>query len=678
MSIDGHAGRMLQRMEEHVKSLSWGLLALAASTTPALAQNTNPAKAEEVVVTATRFEGPEREAPIGVSIITREEIERSAVTTLPELISLQPGFGVRNLDGRPDFQLDLGGFGITGDQNTLVLVDGQRYSEIDLSSPRLSAIPLSTIERIEIIQGSGAVLYGSGASGGVINIITRSPQPGEREATIFGGVGSYHTHDVRLGGNAGSDRVGLGLNGSYYESDNYRDNNSIRQQQADATLATRLGAMQLVAKAATYDQDLRLPGPRTREELITDRRGTATADDASSQRGNRAGVTASTLLGPAEVAVDFGYRDKTAKTNFASQLFYTDAESDVYTVSPRVKVPHRIWGLDNALVAGLDGEQWNYHNTSAASPTTVSSPFSLTELERRSVAGYLQYRSGITSSTQVTVGGRVQNVTTDLSDAVSLLSQTQTREVHAYELALRQDLGSSLRLWGKLGQSFRFATVDEEQFTSPPGLLEPQVSHDQQLGLEYEARTTRARATLFRSNVNNEIAFAPLFGFCCNTNLPPTLHRGIELEASQRARSWLQLSANYTYTQAQFRQGIFSGVNVAGNEIPLVPRNKANVGAMLNLTPRFWVRADLQYVGSQRFDNDQTNRAQLMPAYRVVNLSTGYELDHWRFELIVRNLFNADYFTYAIVSLTNPASGEFNALPAPERSLFASVRYRFH
>jgi iron complex outermembrane receptor protein len=90
------------------------------------------------------------------------------------------------------------------------------------------------------------------------------------------------------------------------------------------------------------------------------------------------------------------------------------------------------------------------------------------------------------------------------------------------------------------------------------------------------------------------------------------------------------------------------------------------------------LRADVQYVGTQRFDNDQTNQAALMPAYTVVNLSSGYDIDSWRFELIVRNLFNKDYFTYAIVSSSTPASGNYNALPAAERSFFLSARYRFH
>jgi iron complex outermembrane recepter protein len=655
---------------------------VAAFPVLCLAQSADSARSEDVVVTATRFEQPERDTPIGVRVIDRDAIERSGVTTVADLLSLQPGFTVRNLDGGPDYQLDLGGFGINGDQNTLLLVDGQRISELDLSAPRLSTIPLSTIERIEIVQGSGGVLYGGGTTGGVVNIITRSPQAGDREATLKAGAGTYNTRDAEVGGSIASQQVGMNVNGSYYESDNYRDNNAIRQQSADATVRTMSKDYRVALKVATDDQDLRLPGPRTAQQLITDRRGTSTPDDSALQRANRAVLTAGTNIGPAELGLDLTYRDKTAKSNFVSQFFYLDAQTDVYQISPRMKLPHRLFGMDNALIAGVDWSDSDYHSTAAPSPDALNTPYSITDLEQRSLAGYLQYTAALTQSTLFNIGGRIQNTSTNTADAVALTAQSQTREVRAYDISLRQNFTPDLSAWAKLGQSFRFPTVDEDQNTAPFGsiqsLLEPQLSHDKQLGVEYQQERTRLRAMVFRSDVSNEIAFAPLFGFCCNSNLPPTRHEGFELEGSQRLTPWLQVSANYTYTNAEFEEGIFSGVNVAGNEIPLVPRHKANAGVLIEPMPHLWFRADVQYVGTQRFDNDQTNQAALMPAYTVVNLSSGYDIDSWRFELIVRNLFNKDYFTYAIVSSSNPASGNYNALPAAERWFFLSARYRFH
>ena len=136
-----------------------------------------PAHAEDaVIVTATRF--PERllDSGVGMVVINAEAIAASTATTLPELLARTAGIHVRNNSGSPDLQLDMRGFGITGDQNTLVLLDGIRINQNDLSPTQLSAIPLNAVERIEILPGGGAVQYGGGASGGTVNIITRGPR----------------------------------------------------------------------------------------------------------------------------------------------------------------------------------------------------------------------------------------------------------------------------------------------------------------------------------------------------------------------------------------------------------------------------------------------------------------------------------------------------------------------
>ena len=133
--------------------------------------------ADEVVVTATRFKESYIDKPVNVTVITAEDIRQSAAKTVPDLLSEQAGIAIHDFFGNnaATTTVDLRGFGITGAQNTLILVDGRRVTDIDLSGVQWSAVPLAAIERIEIVRGSGAVLYGDGATAGVINIITKSP-----------------------------------------------------------------------------------------------------------------------------------------------------------------------------------------------------------------------------------------------------------------------------------------------------------------------------------------------------------------------------------------------------------------------------------------------------------------------------------------------------------------------
>ncbi len=112
------------------------------------------------------------------SIITRDAIERAPQASLADIIAREAGVQTTSLYGGVNgagTAIDLRGFGATGPSNTLVLVDGRRLNDWDLPGFDLSTIAKDSIERIEITRGnSGAVLYGDGAVGGVINIVTRS------------------------------------------------------------------------------------------------------------------------------------------------------------------------------------------------------------------------------------------------------------------------------------------------------------------------------------------------------------------------------------------------------------------------------------------------------------------------------------------------------------------------
>src|SRR5712692_6498983 len=120
------------------------------------------AQEDAVVITATRFQDSKRDLPVGITLITADDIRKSASSSLGDILAQYGLLQIRDLAGTQNPQLDLRGFGITGDQNTLVLLDGLRLTEADLESAQLSAIPLESIERIEIVRGGGAVLYGAG------------------------------------------------------------------------------------------------------------------------------------------------------------------------------------------------------------------------------------------------------------------------------------------------------------------------------------------------------------------------------------------------------------------------------------------------------------------------------------------------------------------------------------
>jgi iron complex outermembrane receptor protein len=669
--------------------------AALSSTGSSLAQaqgplaQAGPPVLETVTVTATRFPEDRLDAPVGMTVISADDIAASTARTLPELLAQQAGVAIRDLTGTPDQQVDLRGFGITADQNTLLLLDGRRLDEIDLANPIWSSIPLESIERIEVVRGSGAVLYGGGATGGTINIITRTPKRESRSGSVAASAGSFGTMELRGAGAIAGEQAGGTVAASHYESDNWRENNRVQQGNAEADLRWFGDRGQVGVKVGGDRQNLRLPGARTEAQLTTDPWGTRTPNDWSARETARGLVTSELAVGGGRLAADLGYRESERRAFFGDYFFgglfdqYVESRAGAWTFTPRFKLPYAAFGARHNLTFGYDYEDWDFRRRQSQSEATLGTPAVDLHADQRNEGVYAQHFSEFGTGTRVTIGGRLQRVKTAATDLANVLGParaSQTRSPRAYEIGLRQRVAAPVELYGRYGQSFRVARVDEiyEQFggagfTSRVAPLEPQTSHDAEIGVEYRAGGLRARIAAYQNRLDNEIYFfAPTFQ---NVNLPPTLRRGVELEGGWRPIAALELFGNLALRRAEFREGTIGGVNVAGNEIPLVPRVLGTLGANWNVTERTLVSAVARYIGSQRYDNDVANDfGRKMPSYTLVDLKLSHRVQGWKLSATVLNLFDKFYYSYAVRSL---AANTFNAYPSRPRTFIAAAEYAF-
>ena len=657
---------------------------------------------DAVVVTATRFPEKRLEHPIGVTVITREQIANSTAASLPDLLSRHAGINTRNATGSPDVAIDMRGFGVSGDQNTLVLLDGQRLNDIELTTMRWSAIPLDAIERVEIQRGGGAVLYGGGASGGTVNIITRSPIAGDKSAAVGASYGSYNTNDLRAAVNVAGTNTGFSLNASQYNSDNYRVNNRLEQGNVLGDLRWTGDRAGLVLKFGLDNQSLRLPGARTEAQLGTDPRGTATPRDYSARDGKNATLSGRYEFDTAELAADLSYRD-TKRIGFFDDYFgfgtslFSDTHSKVWAFTPRLKKPYQFLGRGNVLIFGMDADIWDYNSVRAARFEQLGAPQVDLAATQKDRAYYVQNHTALGDTTKLTLGARLQRVEIAANDRVnpaSAANASQTRSPRAWEIALRHHFTPALALFGKLGSSFRVATVDEiyNQFGICDPLtfvcnsivtpLEPQTSRDREIGAEYKSRAGRLQAKIYRMDLRNEIHFNAIT--FTNMNLPPTRREGIELEGSRKFGERVELFGSYTHARAVFREGIFNGfdanfnpviVDLKGKNVPLVPRNSAKLGITWQLAEKTRLSGALSYVGKQYFDNDQSNTFPgQMASYVTADAKLSHAAGPWTFTLAGNNLTDRKYYTYAI---RNIAGDSFNAYPMAGRSFLLSTVYRW-
>ncbi|WP_321530249.1 TonB-dependent receptor [uncultured Desulfuromonas sp.] len=147
-----------------VACLAWPLSTLAAPAS-------DIALTGDIVVTATLSEKSVEDAPGTIEVVSAEEIAELGAVTVSEALQWSTGLVVSNETGRAQVP----GIRGTGSKHTLVLIDGRRWSAGYKDFIDINQLPVTLIERIEIVRGPGSALYGSDALGGVINIITRNP-----------------------------------------------------------------------------------------------------------------------------------------------------------------------------------------------------------------------------------------------------------------------------------------------------------------------------------------------------------------------------------------------------------------------------------------------------------------------------------------------------------------------
>jgi iron complex outermembrane receptor protein len=646
-----------------------------------------------VIITAPRFPEEIRRLPASVTVITREDIAKSAARTLPELIASEVGFTMKDFYGNNAAytSLDLRGFGATGAQNTLILLDGRRLNDFDLSGVQWPAIPLASIERVEIVRGAGGVLYGDGATAGIVNIVTRSPLTPGKSLELLGRVASYDTVEGQVYGSYGGGT--FGINGSVhgYASDGYRANNRNEQENTTLNLRWALGEGSLDLRFGTDRQDIRLPGGRFvqpsigLDEYSSDRRGASTPLDYASRDGARARVSFLQRLGDAEFSVGLDWRDKDQRSYFDQGGFptYRADDLELRSLTPRLKF---LLGR-HTVIAGVDLHEWRYRSRRTDRPENVAQPTNRVSVDQDTTGVYVLDTLALTPATIVSAGWRTERAEYAGED-VGLFAAppaSETQNQHAWELGLRHAFTGEWAGFVRAGRAFRFVNAEEiyesDIFFAPQfQILRPQHSRTHEGGAEWRRNDRALRATLFRIDVFDEIHLDPFTTGVGNTNLPPSRRQGLELEGRFK-----NIRAAYAYTEAEFLEGTLQGspfaigtdMPIAGNTVPLVPRHKLNVAAAWDLAPRTLLSAALTAVSEQVLDNDEPNTlGHRIPAYYVVDVKLAQAFAWGRISATVNNLFDEKYYDYAVRSAFTP--DRYSVYPLPGRSfgLAAEVALR--
>ena len=619
-----------------------------------------------VVVSATRTEQSTLTTPASITVISRQQIEDSGSRHIVEVLRGQGGVQINDLYGDGSrATVGMRGFAESAGSNTLVLIDGRRLNNPDISSPDLNSIALDDVERIEIVQGSAGVLFGDQAVGGVINIITR--KPGALRHSLKVSAGSYNTVMFHgMTSQAMDNGVNYRVSFDARESDNYRQHNESSYLNGFAKLGYDYSSGSVFAELQYVDDELNTPGALFADEVAADR--TQVNPSFASDFSN-AETTISRIGLIQEMSSNWSFEGEVTnrKTDGVFRISFAGGapSTDNYTQDRTItEFTPRFIGfipaLNNTMLTiGADAVDSDYRLS-----TTLGDQAN--DQSQRSI--YAQAVVPATSLLDVTLGVRYARVENDISDGYTFVNETIEDDVTVATFGMAYQASDDWRVLVRIDQNYRFAKVDEyanaQPFPAPPStvILKTQEGLSLETGVEWVHGSNSAKFLVYQLDLDNELAFDPV-NFI-NINLDETRRSGFIASGRWQSSKRMGLGASYSYTDAEVLSGAFTG-----KEIPFVAKHSALLSTDYVISGAWQVYGELVAISDRVFSGDFDNVLGKLPGYGVVNLKAEYKVNDFTFSGRINNLLNKQYSDVGQLG--------FNPFPAASEAYYTSPEINF-
>ena len=616
-----------------------------------------------------------------VSVITTEEIEAQVPSDIQQVLEREAGIQVNGFLANPkDNGIVMRAFGENANQNYLVLVDGRRTNQIDLSGPDLSQIDIGAIDRIELARGANTVLYGDNATGGVINIITKRGEPGDR-IKYTQEYGSYRYWKQYFSLEGGHDFLDYFFSYSYRDSDGYRANNGYEANDIFSSVTVKPQDNINVRFSSGYHRDwYGQTGALYDGNMQSDgREGTRFPDSKAKTEDYfftiDPGVTAERAGHELAVTGLTSYRSRRADSvDVGFNRYETGHHIISWEFKPKCEIHSVLFdeALDNKLVFGVD----YFYALDRINSGDVAFTKTQVDIKKETLGIYasdnlLIYKRFILSGG---VRGEWAEYVFDQFQPASSIDTRSPKDI-ALDAGVGYKYNERSQVYAGYARSYRFPATDElfqsayETFdwwtfavrVFPAVLnadLKHQVANNYEIGIKDNSfEPVKLNACYYFIDNKNEIYYDPVS--FRNENYHHTIHHGLELEARAGLLENLEASFNYT-----FQKAVFEGGKYDTYVMPLVPQHKMTGG--LSARPVEGLSLDLcaNYVGFRTIASDPKHDSSVLESYLTLDFAAAYEYKNLRVFGAIRNLAGEKYFSNA----TRNFMGNTAFYPAPETS----------
>ncbi len=612
------------------------------------------ANKEVMVVTASQTEHPELTAPASVSSITREELDNLVVNDVAEAIKKLPGININPGTSYGRNEIKIRGLGA---DYTLLLINGRRINSRDglLSAYGndfdLSSIPMSAVERIEVIRGPMSSLYGADALGGVVNVILRKPT----EETQ-GSVG-YQFDGITEGSGGDTNKLNAYVSGALIpdtllgnliveksDRDAWRTDKSVNPDTDVLEERDELNLYSNLKWLVNEQQDIDLDLIYSKDDRDADWNnwGTAANNVQEMERYNIA-------------LTHYGYW-----ANFDSRLRYNLDMSELRDDSELNGAVGNIDQTNNTVDGQLSGYLGDHLLTGGAEYRDTKLKNNLTlntdSVNYSQAAVYLQDEFSL-GNLALTLSGRYDD-----------------HEVYGGEFSPRAyavyKISDSWVVKGGVGKAFKAPSLN--QYSDSYSVLacrgkcsvvgnpdlKAETSLSYELGTSYEADRWGAGLTLFQNDIDDMIQaenWDRVSTELSYFNVAEAEVKGVETMAWVDITDTVSLSANYMYTSAEDKD--------TKKDLILSPNHTANVQLDWQAMDNLYAYTSYQYTGSQ-----YVRSGQKLSAYGTMDLGARYEaIENLNLKLGVTNLTNEE---------RDEAATKLDYI-LKARSVYAGVSYDF-
>lgn len=665
---------------------AWAQAASSALPTVTVTSEGEAGYAAPRSTTATKTDTPLRDTPQSISVVTKEQIRDTAAQSIAEATRYVPGVGFAQGEGNRETPI-FRGISSTGD----FFIDGIRD---DVQYYR----DLYNIERVEVFKGPNAMIFGRGATGGLINRATK--QPGWTPS--IGGsltVGSNSNRRLTADINQPiNDQLAFRVNALYENSDSYRDGVSVKRSGINPTLAWRAGTKTLVTVGYEHFKDDRIA-----DRGISSFRGAPVSVDPATFFGNAAASPTGTTLNAFTASVEHEFdnglslRNRTRITDqdkFYQNVFpgavnaagtqvaisaYNNATSRKsvfnqtdfnYTINAGAVKHKLLFGAeigqqdtDNFRNTGFFPGNLTSVNVPLTSPTTqlpVTFSQGATDANNsgkaRVAALYFQDQIELGPQLQVIGGLRYDRFTVDFRNNRNGQEFDTSDGLVSPRVGVVYKPLEAVSLYANYSVAYQPRAGDQlSSLSLTNAALKPEKFKNFEIGAKWDLRSNLAlTAALYRLDRTNVIVLDPSDPTNTRTMLSDGQRsRGFELGLSGNVNAAWSVAGGYTYADAKFVSDT-SATQRAGGAVGQVPRHTLALWNRYDFTPAWGAGLGVIHRTRMFAANELIATAAntipnvTLPGYTRVDAAVFYAISKsMQVQLNVENLLNRKYFSNA-------------------------------